>query len=71
MGPIDKSSTGNQESNKIVERFNKIIHREEEIIQENAPFYYNKYFIYGTFLLISGVTYYYFGDEIKVYTLSL
>jgi hypothetical protein len=70
MSSIDKSSTGNQESYKIVERFNKIVDKPEPII-EDTPFYYNKYFIYGTFLLISGVTYYYFGDEIKVYTLSL
>jgi hypothetical protein len=44
--------------------------KEQEIIEENSPFYKNKYFIYGTFLLISGLTYYYFGDEIKLLTVS-
>jgi hypothetical protein len=66
MGAIDKSSAGNEEGNKIIERFTKIIHNEPEI-EENTPLYRNKYFIWGSFLLISAVTYYYFGEEIKVY----
>jgi hypothetical protein len=45
--------------------------KEQEIIEEDKPFYTNKCFIYGTFLLISGLTYYYFGDEIKLCTISI
>lgn len=71
MSTVDQSSTGDKESNKIIERFTKIIHNEPEITKEDDPFYKNKYFILGTFLLISGLTYYYFGDEIKTYSLSL
>jgi hypothetical protein len=70
MRSTDKISTGNQESSKIIERFNQIIHK-EEIKEDNSPFYQNKFFIWGSFLLISAVTYYYFGDEIKVYSLTL
>jgi ABC-type antimicrobial peptide transport system permease subunit len=52
-------------NSKIASWFEK----EQEIIEEE-PFYKNKYFIYGSFLLISCVTYYYFGDEIKLLTVS-
>jgi hypothetical protein len=69
MSSIDKSSTGNKESSKIIERFNQIINNEPQV--EETPFYANKYLIMGSFLLISGLTYYYFGDEIKVYSISL
>lgn len=51
MGSIDKSSTGNQESYKIVERFNKIV---DKPIIEDTPFYYNKYVIWGTFFVTFG-----------------
>ena len=65
----DKGSTGIstqlKENSKISEWFNQVDK------QEDTPFYKNKYFIYGSFLLISCVTYYYFGDEIKVYSISL
>jgi hypothetical protein len=75
MNRNDSSSTGiqssNKESNKIIERFNKIINNEPEVIEDNTPIYKNKYFIMGSFLLISGLTYYYFGDEVKTYSLSL
>jgi hypothetical protein len=52
MSSVDKSSTGSEKSPKIIERFNKIIHK-EEIIPEDNHFYNNKYFICGCFLLIS------------------
>jgi hypothetical protein len=76
MNRTDQSSTTSKESNKIIERFSKIVLKEEEEvteveITEDSPIYKNKYFIYATFLLISGVAYYYFGDEIKVYTISI
>jgi len=70
LSPIHKSSAGNEEGSKIIERFTKIIHNEPEI-EVNSPIYKNKYFIWGSFLLISAVTYYYFGEEIKVYSFSL
>src|SRR5579859_6118375 len=59
MKRIDQSSAGNKESNKIIERFNKIIHNEPETIQEvepikeDTPLYKNKYVIIGGILVLS------------------
>jgi len=55
MNRIDQSSTTNKESSKIIERFSKIIHKEEEI-NEDTPFYKNKYVIIGGLLILSGLT---------------
>jgi hypothetical protein len=44
--------------------------KSQEIV-ENKPFYEDKYFIYGIIFVASCLTYYYFGDEIKLYTVSL
>jgi len=69
MNRTDSSSTGVSKEIEGKSRVSDWFNKEEEI--ENNPFYKNKYFIWGSFLLISGVTYYYFGDEIKVFTISL
>jgi hypothetical protein len=57
---INSNSTGSKESNKIIERFSKIIHKEPievsepiEIIEENTPLYQNKYVIIGGILILS------------------
>jgi hypothetical protein len=73
MNRTDQSSTristAIKENSEVSDWFNPV-DKQEEII-EDTPFYKNKYLIWGTFLLISGVTYYYCGDEIKVYSISL
>jgi hypothetical protein len=55
--------TGNDSSNKIIERFTKIIHGEEikpevkpEVIQEDTPYYKNKYIIIAGLLILAGIT---------------
>lgn len=63
MKTINKSSTGNQESNKIIERFNKIINKDDEI-EENNPIYKNKYAIIAGILILSGLTWYFYDDVI-------
>lgn len=63
MNRIDQSSTTNQESNKIIERFNQLIHKEPEVV-ENTPFYKDgKTYIYiGGILLLLGLGYYFWED---------
>jgi len=63
MSSINQSSTGSKESNRIIERFNKIINNEPETIikeeiqseiqQEDTPIYKNKYVIIGGILILS------------------
>jgi len=64
---------GNDESNKIIERFKQIINKKEEIIQiepeftkeeiqKDTPFYKNKYIIIGGILILSGLTWYFYDD---------
>jgi hypothetical protein len=53
---IDPNTTGNKESNKIIERFSKIIHKDEKITQEDTPLFKNKYIIMGGILILSGLT---------------
>jgi hypothetical protein len=60
MNRIDQSSSGSKESNKIIERFNQIIHKEPievketiELPEENNPLYKNKYVIIGGILVLS------------------
>jgi hypothetical protein len=51
--------TSNDTSNKIIERFTKLIHNEEvviEVIQEDTPYYKNKYIIIAGMLVLSGIT---------------
>ena len=68
MKRIDQSSAGNKESNKIIERFNKIIHNEPETIQEvepikeDTPLYKNKYVIIGGILVLSCLSWYFYDD---------
>jgi len=65
--------TGNDPSNKIIERFKQIIHNEQdqEIIQdENTPYYKNKYVIIAGMLILSGITWYYF-DDLRPYGSSI
>lgn len=63
------NATGINESNRIIERFTKIINNKDEIIlepvveEENNPYYKNKYLILAALLLLSGVAWYYW-DEI-------
>lgn len=65
LNGINKNSTGDQESNKIFERFNKLIHKEKEEInieEENTLLYKNKYVIIGGILILSGLTWYFYDD---------
>jgi hypothetical protein len=47
---------GNDESNRIIERFKQIVHKEPEIIEDDTPYYKNKYVIIGGILLLSCLT---------------
>jgi hypothetical protein len=69
MNRIDQSSTTSKESNKIIERFNQIIHKEPievketlEIQEENNPLYKNKYVIIGGILVLSCLSWYFYDD---------
>jgi len=62
---------GNDESNKIIERFKQIINKKEEIEpeiikeeikEENNPFYKNKYVIIAGIFLLLGLSWYYWED---------
>jgi hypothetical protein len=62
LKPFDQNATGSKESNKIIERFSKVIHGKEDtpipvqeipVIEENTPFYENKYVIIGGILVLS------------------
>jgi hypothetical protein len=62
LKPFDPNATGSKESNKIIERFSKVIHGKEDLpIQETIiedksnPFYENKYVIIGGLLILSGL----------------
>lgn len=76
---INKSSTGietsgiqtnNENSERVIERFRKIINKPEEIpiieeipvIEENTPFYENKYVIIGGILILSCLAWYFYDD---------
>jgi hypothetical protein len=56
--------TGNDESNRIIERFKQIVHKEPEIIEDDTPFYKDKntYIAGAAILLLLGLGYYYFDD---------
>lgn len=57
--------TSNESNNKIIERFTKIIHKEEvkpEVIQDDTPYYKNKYIIIAGLLILSGITWYFYDD---------
>jgi hypothetical protein len=69
MNRIDQSSSGSKESNKIIERFNQIIHKEPievketiELPEENNPLYKNKYVIIGGILVLSCLSWYFYDD---------
>jgi hypothetical protein len=69
LKPFDPNATGSKESNKIFERFSKIINKPEEIpIQEtiieekHTPFYENKYVIIGGILVLSCLAWYFYDD---------
>jgi hypothetical protein len=56
------NATGINESNRIIERFTKIINNKDEISpepvveEENNPYYKNKYILLVALLLLSGIT---------------
>ena len=60
--------TSNENSNGIIERYKKIIQKEEikeeipEIQEENTPYYKNKYVIIGGILILSCLTWYFYED---------
>jgi hypothetical protein len=73
LKPFDPNATGSKESNKIIERFSKVIHGKEDLpIQETIiedksnPFYENKYVIIGGLLILSGLAWYFY-DDLKPY----
>jgi hypothetical protein len=62
MKRIDQSSAGNKENSKIFERFNKIINKEPEVIEDDTPIYKNKYVIIGGMLVLSCLAWYFYDD---------
>nr|YP_010165710.1 hypothetical protein K8L25_mgp10 [Lactarius trivialis]QRN74282.1 hypothetical protein [Lactarius trivialis] len=67
----------NLTNSKILERFNKIINKNEDniinepiVIEEDTPLYKNKYVIIGGLLIISGLTWYFY-DDLKPVATSL
>jgi hypothetical protein len=68
MKRIDQSPNGRKESNKIFERFGKIINNNQEEIQEveeikeDTPLYKNKYVIIGGILILSCLSWYFYDD---------
>jgi hypothetical protein len=57
LNTSQSNATGVTENNRIIERFTKIIHKDNEIIpEENESFYKNKYVLLLGLLLLSGVT---------------
>jgi hypothetical protein len=60
---INKSSTRNETASKQISKIDGWYNQEE--IVEDKPFYQSKWFIYGSLMLISGITYYYYGTEIS------
>ena len=63
LNPSQSNTKGIDENNRIIERYTKIIHNDNEIIpEENESFYKNKYIILAALLLLSGVTWYFWDD---------
>jgi len=69
LGTTNKSSTRIETSSKGISKVNEWFNREEII--EDKPFYQSRWFIYGSLILISGITYYYYGTEISAGATSL
>jgi len=69
LNRIDTSTTKLPTEIETKSKLSNWFNQQEEVI-EDTPFYKNKYFIYGTVFVISCLTYYYFGEEIKVYSIS-
>jgi len=63
---INQTSTGNEKSSGLTEGFKRLIIKEEPKIDEDeTPLYKNKWVIIGLILLLAGLTWWYFGDDIK------
>jgi len=62
--------TNNENSERIIERFRKVINKPEEIstqeeipvVDKPTPFYENKYVIIGGILILSGLAWYFYDD---------
>jgi hypothetical protein len=64
---VPKIEDGIRRNSKVASWFEK-----EEVIETNdSPFYKNRYFIYGVIFVASCMTYYYFGEDLKIYSISL
>jgi hypothetical protein len=70
MISINSNSTGVQTESKGINKVTDWFDRKEEIVNK-TPFYQERYFIYGAIFVASCLTYYYFGDDIKVYGLTI
>jgi hypothetical protein len=62
LNSTQQNANGSSENNRIIERFTKIIHKDEEVIEENTPLYKNKYVIIAGILILSGLTWYFYDD---------
>jgi hypothetical protein len=63
LNTSQSNATGVTENNRIIERFTKIIHKDNEIIPEdNESYYKNKYVLLLGLLLLSGLTWYFWDD---------
>nr|AWX52917.1 hypothetical protein [Lactarius sp. (in: basidiomycete fungi)] len=65
---INQNSTGNEKSSGLTEGIKRLIIKEEPQIEEDTPIYKNKWVIIAAILLISGLTWWYFGDNLKQFT---
>jgi hypothetical protein len=64
---INSSTATNEKNSGIVEGFKKLIIKEEPQIEDDSPLYKNKWAIIAVILLLSGLGWWYFGDNIKSY----
>lgn len=61
----NRTTTGNEESNKISSWYNRLLNREPEvIIEDETPIYKNKYVITAAILILLGLSYWSFKDSI-------
>jgi hypothetical protein len=66
MRTINQTSTGNEKGSGMIEGFKKLVIKEEiKIEEDDTPIYKNKWVLIAIILMLSGLTWWYFGDEIK------
>nr|AWB36250.1 hypothetical protein [Lactarius sp. (in: basidiomycete fungi)] len=64
---INPTSATNEKGSGLTEGFKRLIIKEEPQIEEDTPIYKNKWAIIAVIWLLSGLGWWYFGDNIKDY----